>query len=44
MRPTISHSELRHFLRLLVVAALLLGGIGAAIGGGPFALELVAMR
>jgi hypothetical protein len=44
MRPTISLSELGHFLRLLAVAALLLGGIGAAIGGGSSALELIAMR
>ena len=44
MRPRISRSELGHFLRLLAVAALLLGGIGMAISGGSSALELIAMR
>jgi predicted lysophospholipase L1 biosynthesis ABC-type transport system permease subunit len=44
MRPTISRSELAQFLRLLVVAALLLGGIGVAIGRGSSAPELIAMR
>jgi hypothetical protein len=44
MRPTISRSELGQFLRLLFVAALLLAGIGVAIGGGSTALELIAMR
>ena len=44
MRPTISRSELAQFLRLFVVAALLLVGIGVTIGGGSSALELIAMR
>jgi hypothetical protein len=44
MRPTISRSELGHFLRLLFVATLLLAGIGVAIGGGSAALELIALR
>ena len=44
MHPTISRSELAQFLRLFVVAALLLAGIGVAIGGGSSALELIAMR
>jgi len=44
MRPTISRSELVQFLRLLFVAALLLAGVGVAIGGGSSALELIAMR
>ena len=42
MRQTISRSELGQFLRL--VAAVLLAGIGAAIGAGSSALELIAMR
>jgi hypothetical protein len=44
MRPAIGRSELAQFLRLFVVAALLLAGIGVAIGGGSSALELIAMR
>jgi hypothetical protein len=44
MRLAISRSELAQFLRLFVVAALLLAGIGVAIGGGSSALELIAMR
>ena len=44
MRPTITRSELAQILRLLLVAALVLGGIGAAIGSGSSALELVAIR
>jgi hypothetical protein len=43
MRPSI-HSEVGQFVRLLFVAALLLAGIGVAIGGGSSALELIAMR
>ena len=44
MRQTISRSELGQFLRLFFVAALLLACIGAAIGAGSSALELIAMR
>jgi hypothetical protein len=44
MRLTISRSEIAEFLRLLFLAALLLAGIGVAIGGGSSALELIAMR
>ena len=44
MRPAISRSELGQFLRLLAVVALVLGGIGVAIGGGSSALELIVMR
>ena len=44
MRLTISRSEIAEFLRLLFLAALLLTGIGVAIGGGSSALELIAMR
>ena len=37
-------NELPQFLRLLFVAAPVLGGIGVPIGGGSSALELIAMR
>jgi hypothetical protein len=44
VRPTISHSEFGQFVRLVVVSALILAGIGAAISIGPYALQLIAMR
>ena len=44
MRPTISRSELGQFVRLLLVSALVLAGIGAAISVGPAAIQLIAMR
>jgi hypothetical protein len=44
MRPTVSRSEFGQLVRLFLVSALLLAGIGAAISMGAPALELIAMR
>ena len=44
MRPTVSRSEFWQLVRLFLVCALLLAGIGAAISLGAPALELIAMR
>lgn len=44
MRPTVSRSEFAQLVRLFLVSALLLAGIGAAISMGAPALELIAMR
>jgi hypothetical protein len=44
MRPTSGSSEIRQLIRDILLGALVLAGIGAAVGLGSSGLELIAMR